>query len=74
MCPLLAPDFQGFFFAMAINSTNEANKAGSTCLLAVYINRCIWTECILTDIIVWVILKFCQTDFKLKAKCDLSLV
>jgi len=22
---------QGFFFAVAINSTNEANKAGSTC-------------------------------------------
>jgi hypothetical protein len=32
MCPLLAPVFQGFFFffAVAINSTNEANKAGST--------------------------------------------
>jgi hypothetical protein len=32
MCPLQAPIFQGFFFAEAINSTNEANKAGSTCL------------------------------------------
>jgi len=33
MCPLLAPVFQGFFFfffAVAINSTNEANKAGGT--------------------------------------------
>jgi hypothetical protein len=31
MCPLLAPIFQGFFFfAAAINSTNEANKAGGT--------------------------------------------
>ncbi len=28
MCPLLAPVFQGFFFVVAINSTNEANKAG----------------------------------------------
>ncbi len=28
MCPLLAPDFQGFFFA-AIYSTNETNKAVS---------------------------------------------
>jgi hypothetical protein len=28
--PLLAPVFQGFFFAEAINSTNEANKVGST--------------------------------------------
>jgi hypothetical protein len=26
--PLLAPGFQGFFFDAAINSTNEANKAG----------------------------------------------
>jgi len=31
------PVFQGFFFAAAINSTNEANKAGSTCHKAVYI-------------------------------------
>jgi hypothetical protein len=31
MCPLLALVFQGFFFAAAINSTKEANKAGSTC-------------------------------------------
>ncbi len=29
MCLLLAPVFQGFYFAVAINSTNEANKAGS---------------------------------------------
>jgi len=29
MCPLLTPVFQGFFFAAAINSTNEANKSGS---------------------------------------------
>ncbi len=31
MCPLLAPVFQGFFFifVVAINSTNEANKAGT---------------------------------------------
>ncbi len=28
MCPLLAPVFQGFFFAVAINNTNEANRAG----------------------------------------------
>jgi hypothetical protein len=30
MCPLLALVFQGFFFffVVAINSTNEANKAG----------------------------------------------
>jgi len=28
MCPLKAADSQGFFFAVAINSTNEANKAG----------------------------------------------
>ncbi len=34
MCPLLAPILIGFFlcvFAVAINSTNEANKVGSTC-------------------------------------------
>ncbi len=38
MCPLLALDFQGFlFFAAAINSTNEANKAGGVGHLAVYI-------------------------------------
>jgi hypothetical protein len=41
MCPLLGPVFKGFFlflfFAAAINSTNEANKAESTCCLAVYI-------------------------------------
>ncbi len=30
MCMLLAPTFQGFFFAAAINSTNEANKGGGT--------------------------------------------
>jgi len=33
MCPLLAPliiGFFSFFFAAAIYSTNEANKAGST--------------------------------------------
>jgi len=30
MCPLLAPVFQGFFFAAAINSANEANKIGDT--------------------------------------------
>jgi len=29
MCPLLARVCQGFFFAVAINSTNEANKASS---------------------------------------------
>jgi hypothetical protein len=31
MCPLLAPYFKPFFLAVAINSTNEANKAGSMC-------------------------------------------
>jgi hypothetical protein len=34
VCPLLAPliiGFFSFFFAAAIYSTNEANKAGSTC-------------------------------------------
>ncbi len=31
MCPLLVPVLIGFFFAAAVNSTNEANKAGSTC-------------------------------------------
>jgi hypothetical protein len=38
-CPLLVPVFQGLFFcfAAAINSTNEANKAGSLCHLALYI-------------------------------------
>ncbi len=30
MCPLIAPVFQGFFLAAAINSTNEANKADGT--------------------------------------------
>ncbi len=30
MCKLLVLVFQGFFFAVAINSTNEANKAGGT--------------------------------------------
>jgi hypothetical protein len=30
MCPQLAPVLIGFFFAAAINSTNEANKAGDT--------------------------------------------
>jgi hypothetical protein len=30
MCQLLAPVFQGFFFAADINSTNEANKEGGT--------------------------------------------
>ncbi len=28
MCPLPVPVFQGFFFAAAINSMNETNKAG----------------------------------------------
>jgi hypothetical protein len=28
MCPLQAPVIQGFFFAAALNSTNETNKAG----------------------------------------------
>ncbi len=37
MCLLLAPIFRGFFFVVAINSTNEANKAGGMCLQAVYI-------------------------------------
>jgi hypothetical protein len=31
MCSLLAPVFIGFSFAAAVNSTNEANKAGSMC-------------------------------------------
>jgi hypothetical protein len=31
------PVFQGSFFAAAINSTNEANKAGNTGRYAVYI-------------------------------------
>ncbi len=43
MCPLLALVFKGFFFffsfAVAINSTNEANKAGGTRLSAVYITQ-----------------------------------
>jgi hypothetical protein len=30
VCLLLAPVFQGFFFVVAINSANEANKAGGT--------------------------------------------
>ncbi len=30
MCPLLALVFQGFFFVVSTNSTNEANKACST--------------------------------------------
>jgi hypothetical protein len=33
MCQLLVPGFQGFFFSFfdaAVNSTNEANKAGGT--------------------------------------------
>jgi hypothetical protein len=34
MCPLLAPVFQGFFFAAAVNSTNEANKAGGYTFIA----------------------------------------
>ncbi len=33
-----------FFVAAAINSTNEANKAGSTCHKAVYILRCLWLD------------------------------
>jgi hypothetical protein len=37
MCLLLAPVFQGFFFTAAINSTNEANKAGGMHHKAVYI-------------------------------------
>jgi len=28
MCPLLATVLLGFFFAAAVNSTNEANKGG----------------------------------------------
>jgi hypothetical protein len=31
MCLLLVPVFQGFFFAAAIKSTNETNKAGGMC-------------------------------------------
>ncbi len=34
MCPLLAPVFQGCFFAVVINSTDEANKEGGTRLLS----------------------------------------
>jgi len=37
MCLRLVPVFQGSFFAAAINSTNEANKAGNTGRYAVYI-------------------------------------
>jgi len=37
MCPLLAPSELASFFAAAINSTNEANKAGGTHRYAVYI-------------------------------------
>ncbi len=38
MCPILAPVFQCFFLCVvAINSTNEANKAGGKHLKAVYI-------------------------------------
>ncbi len=39
MCPLQAPFFQGFYFATAICSTNEANKAGSMRHSAVYITQ-----------------------------------
>ncbi len=43
MCPLLAQLKIGFFsfFAAAVYSTNDANKAG---LKAVYILRCLWTK------------------------------
>ncbi len=45
MCPILAPVLIGFFsvffFAAAINSVNESNKAGSTCHEAVFILRCL---------------------------------
>ncbi len=44
MCPLLVPVFQGFFFAAAINSTIEANKAGSTSVKQSILLRCLW-EC-----------------------------
>jgi len=37
MCPLLGPILKGNFFAAAIKSTNEANKAAGTSHLAVYI-------------------------------------
>jgi hypothetical protein len=53
MCPLLAPAFQGLassFFvvvAAAINSTNEANKAGSMHRLAVYIFLDVYGGCLL---------------------------
>jgi hypothetical protein len=30
VCPLQAPVLKGFFFAVAIKSTNGANKAGGT--------------------------------------------
>jgi hypothetical protein len=44
MCLLLAPVFQGgfFFFAAAINSTNEANKAGGMSHIALL--RCVWPK------------------------------
>jgi hypothetical protein len=45
MCLLLAPVFQGFFFfsffAVAINSTDEANKAGSSFKQSILL-RCLW--------------------------------
>jgi len=38
MSPLLAPSELASFFAAAINSTNEANKAGGTHHYEVYIS------------------------------------
>ncbi len=41
MCSLLTPliiGFFSFFFATAVSSTNEANKAGGKCHKAVYIS------------------------------------
>ncbi len=34
--------FFSSFFAAAINSTNEANKAAGACRLAVYLLKCLW--------------------------------
>ncbi len=39
MCPLLAAAYLAFFLAVAINSTNETNKAGSMRHYAVYITQ-----------------------------------
>jgi hypothetical protein len=45
MCPLLAQLIIGFFFfAVAVYSTHEANKAGGTCRYAVYNLRCLWFQ------------------------------